>query len=167
MIKLNLQRPYGRIVGRYEECPEAAYSQDGKFFDVHQNFINLEETNHGIRKENGQQERSDERVNDASQRQEKTDEEKDEEITSSVSDLLSDPVLEPKPVPVSESVLEPESVSIPESNTMPSIDMILTNKELKDLAEEGMEELREYAASFGIKGRSKSEIIIELKALRE
>ena len=158
MITLNLQRPYGRIVGRYEECPGAAYTQDGKFFDVYKNLIDKEGLNHGIRKE-----RSNEQIDETSEGQEGQ-----EEVVSPVSDLLSKPVLEPTPVPVSESVLEPklEPIPIPESETIPSIEMILTDKELKDLAAEGMDELREYAAGFGVKGRSKNEIIKELKALR-
>ena len=60
------------------------------------------------------------------------------------------------------SVSEP----IPESEPVPTVEMLLTDEELDDLAERGMNDLRAYAALFGVKGRAKNEIIEELKALR-
>lgn len=32
--KIDFNKPYGYVVGYYEQCPEARLSQDGKFFNL-------------------------------------------------------------------------------------------------------------------------------------
>ena len=158
MNKLNLQRPYGRIIGRCNVCKGAVYTQDGKYFDGHLNEITQKELNH----EKANEQRSQKQVNDDGRerqgqgqghddvRQEKSNgQEKDDE-----KELLSSSISESEPVP------KLESVSVSE------LAMILSDDELEALAESGMNDLREYAAKFDVKGRSKSDIINELTALR-
>ena len=73
MNKLDCQRPYGRIVGHYEECAGAVYTQDGKFFDSYQNLIDTKGNSH----ETTNEKRPNEQVNDAGKRQEKNAEQEE------------------------------------------------------------------------------------------
>ena len=161
MDKVDLQRPHGRIIGQCTICPGASYTQDGHFFDAHGKLILLDkEDNHDIREEekrNGNEEGSNVKINDDGKRQEVRDEvgneEEDEVIASSNSDSISESI--------------PESNSIPVSDVLTETNMVLTDKELDALADEGMQALRDYASMFGIKGVAKKTILKELKALRQ
>ena len=155
MNKLDIQRPFGRIIGRYEECAGAAYTQDGKFYDVYYNLIERKESNY----EKADETRANEQVDGNGEEEENAngqEEKENDEVTSSVSNILSEPVSIPESVLVSEPI--PESVPIKE--------MTLTDTQLHQLANKGMDNLRDYAESFGVKGRAKSDIIKALKALR-
>lgn len=148
MKKLNSDKPYGRIVGHYEECPGAAFSQDGAFFDAYKNLILQEGNSHGENDGWKNEEGSHVEINGNGEGQEKDDERQEE------NGLLDNSLSESEPVPV----LEPELDSEPY--------MSLTDQQLEDLAESGMGPLRDYATMFGVKGVSKKQLITGLKAQR-
>ncbi len=171
MDKIDLQRLHGRIIGRCTVCPGAVYTQDGQYFDVRGRKITTDkEDTHekGNGERHGHEERSHVQIDDDGERQkirhEIRHEEKNDEVIASVSepDLTSKSVLE--------SVLESDSIS--ESEPMPLVNvdsdiaMTMSDKELDLMSDQGMQTLRDYASLFGIKGRSKGEIMKELKALR-
>ena len=150
--KLNSDKPYGRIVGRYEECLGAAFIQDGAFFDAHKNLIQQEEISHASKNEWKNEKGPHVQVNadGRGERQKQEDERQEDERQE--RRLLDNPLSESEPVPE----LEPDSGTY----------MTLTDKELDELAEAGMGPLREYAAMFGVKGVSKKQLTNGLKAQR-
>lgn len=164
MTKLDTSRPYGNIVGAYEECPGAVYTQDGNFFDGRQVLIKLEASSHEKTDERKNEERAYVQIDDDGEGQKENDEErKDEEIAPSLSKPefvpdtpASDSLPETEPLPI--SVAEPELEFEP--------DMDATDQELEALADSGMPNLRKYAAQFGVRGVSKMQLINGLKALR-
>ena len=150
MKKIDLLRPHGRIIGQCTVCPGAFYSQDECFFDARGYLITDEGTSDGLQRyEKRNEEGPNVKINDDGERQERQEEneERDDEVKP------FEPVSEPVSVPVSESKPVPK--------------MTLTNKELNAIAEKGIYALRDAAEPYGVNGRSKKEIVDELKALRE
>lgn len=86
-----------------------------------------------------------------------------------------DPDIEPievdvPPITNDTPKVEPDHISPEEAidtiTNQANPEMLLTDQELSDIADQGMGPLRAYAAPFGIKGTSKMEIVNELKAMR-
>jgi hypothetical protein len=163
MRKLNRSKPFGRIAGNYEVYPEAMYEQDGFFFSANGDCLNETATEeHGqeghVQEEHGhgfgdEQEQLNELEHDGHNEATVQEEEADDE--SEQDGLLTDELSEEAS---SEEVEETE-------DTGPK--MMLTDDELQELADDGMTELRQYAAQFGVNGTSKNGIIAELKSLRK
>lgn len=145
MKKLDTSKQYGSIVGVYEQNPKARYMQGGHFFDVNGDQIDGQEhdaqqgsQDEGLRND-GLGNDGHEQADGQANAQAGNEEEHDDEGQDEEGHVLS-----------------PD----------PSV-MSKTDEELAALAASGMAALRAYAATFGINGIAKLEIVDELKALRK
>jgi hypothetical protein len=143
MSKLNMNKPYGVISGKYDQYPSAKFYQEGEYFNARKEKVG------GERITPKPTVSEIEKANIKAQMRKEIEAELRAEMLAEIAGGADE---------VTEGVEETETTELV---------MDKTDDELIALASQGMAKLRAYAAPFGANGTAKKEIIAELIALRK